>query len=99
MRDGHTSACSPSTRGRRAVAPFKGGSFQSAVAAGVDVLPAPIAGAGEVLPPEGFRVRAGVITVRFGAALATTEASGATGRQALADAAHASVLALLRRSA
>lgn len=101
LRDGHTLCLFPEgTRSRTgAVAPFKGGSFQSAVDAGVDVLPVAIEGAGEVLPPEGFRVRAGVITVRFGAALATTEASGATGRQALADAAHASVLALLRRSA
>ena len=58
-----------------------------------------IDGAGDVLPPDGFRVRAGVITVRFGAPLPTGDASGAAGRQALADAAHASVLAQLRRSA
>ena len=101
LRDGHTLCLFPEgTRSRTgAVAPFKGGAFQSAIDAGVDVLPVAIEGAGDVLPPEGFRVRAGVITVRFGAPLATAGAAGAPGRQALADAAHASVLALLRRSA
>lgn len=88
------------TRSRTgAVAPFKGGAFQSAVDAGVEVLPVAIDGAGAVLPPDGFRVRAGTITVRFGTPLATAGATGAAGRQALADAAHASVLALLRRPA
>ena len=101
LGDGHTLCLFPEgTRSRTgAVAPFKGGAFQSAIDAGVDVLPVAIDGAGDVLPPEGFRVRAGVITVRFGAPLPTGDAAGATGRQALADAAHASVLALLRRSA
>jgi 1-acyl-sn-glycerol-3-phosphate acyltransferase len=101
LRDGHTLCLFPEgTRSRTgAVAPFKGGAFQSAVDAGVEVLPVAIDGAGDVLPPEGFRVRAGTITVRFGTPLATAGAEGAAGRQALADAAHASVLALLRRSA
>src|SRR5690606_7258112 len=101
MRDGHTLCLFPEgTRSRSgAVAPFKGGSFQSAVDAGVDVLPVALDGAGGVLAPEGFRVRAGVITVRFGAPLSPADASGAAGGQALADAALASVLALLRRSA
>lgn len=101
LGDGHTLCLFPEgTRSRTGVvAPFKGGGFQSAIDAGVDVLPVAIDGAGDVLPPEGFRVRAGVITVRFGAPLPTGDASGAAGRQALADASHASVLALLRRSA
>lgn len=88
------------TRSRSgAVAPFKGGSLQAAIDAGVEVLPVAIDGAGAVLPPGGFRVRPGTITVRFGAPLQTAGVEGAAGRQALADAAHASVLALLRRSA
>lgn len=101
LQDGHTLCLFPEgTRSRTGlVAPFKGGSFQSAIDAGVEVLPVAIEGAGEVLPPEGFRVRAGVITVRFGTPIPTAGATGAVGRQALADAAHASVLALLRQSA
>ena len=101
LQDGHTLCLFPEgTRSRTGrVAPFKGGSFQSAIDAGVEVLPVAIEGAGDVLPPEGFRVRAGVITVRFGTPIPTAGTSGAVGRQALADAAHGSVLALLRQSA
>lgn len=87
------------TRSRSgAVAPFKGGAFQSAIDAGVEVLPLAIDGAGSVLPPDGFRARPGVIRVRFGTPLSTADlAPGAAGRQALADAAHAAVVALLRK--
>lgn len=101
MRDGHALLLFPEgTRSRTGeVGAFKGGAFQSAIDAGVEVLPIAIDGAGAVLPPDAFRVRPGVITVRFGKPLATTGATGAVGRQALADAAHASVLALLRRPA
>src|SRR5690554_5925231 len=98
LRDGHTLCLFPEgTRSRTgAVAPFKGGAFQSAIDAGVEVLPVAIEGAGAVLPPDGFRARPGVITVRFGTPLATAgRGSGAADRQALADAAHASVVALL----
>ena len=88
------------TRSRTgAVSPFKGGAFQSAIDAGVPVLPVAIDGAGAVLPPDGFRVRAGVIRVRFGTPLDTAGAGGASGRQALADAAHAAEVALLQRAA
>lgn len=101
MRDGHALCLFPEgTRSRTGeVAPFKGGAFQSAIDAGVEVLPVALDGAGAVLPPGGFRARPGVITVRFGAPIPTADADGgaAIGRQALADAAHASVLALLRR--
>lgn len=102
LREGHTLCLFPEgTRSRTgAVAPFKGGAFQSAIDAGVEVLPVAIEGAGAVLPPDGFRARPGVITVRFGSPIPTAgEASDAASRQVLADAAHASVLALLRRSA
>ena len=102
LREGHTLCLFPEgTRSRTGVvAPFKGGAFQSAIDAGVEVLPVAIEGAGAVLPPDGFRARPGVITVRFGTPIPTAgEASDAAARQALADAAHASVQALLRRGA
>ncbi|GGJ96577.1 1-acyl-sn-glycerol-3-phosphate acyltransferase [Luteimonas terricola] len=100
LREGSTLCLFPEgTRSRTGVvAPFKGGTFQSAIDAGVDVLPVAIDGAGAVLPAGGFRARPGVIRVRFGTPLPTSGCgSGAGARQALADAAHASVVALLRR--
>jgi 1-acyl-sn-glycerol-3-phosphate acyltransferase len=102
LGNGHTLCLFPEgTRSRTgAVAPFKGGAFQSAIDAGVEVLPVAIEGAGAVLPPDGFRARSGVIRVRFGAPLQTGGiGSGAVARQSLADAAHAAVVALLRRTA
>ncbi|MEN1972755.1 lysophospholipid acyltransferase family protein [Luteimonas sp. MJ204] len=101
LGDGHTLCLFPEgTRSRcGAVAAFKGGAFQSAIDAGVEVLPVAIEGAGAVLPPDGFRPRPGVIRVRFGTPLPTAgSGSSATARQALADAAHASVVALLRQA-
>ncbi|MEN1960483.1 lysophospholipid acyltransferase family protein [Luteimonas sp. MJ246] len=101
LRDNHTLCLFPEgTRSRcGAVAPFKGGAFQSAIDAGVEVLPVAIEGAGAVLPPDGFRARPGVIRVRFGTPLPTAGSDcSATARQALADAAHASVVALLRQA-
>ncbi|MGN7726911.1 lysophospholipid acyltransferase family protein [Luteimonas sp. 22616] len=82
------------------VAEFKGGAFQAAIDAGVDVVPVAIAGSGAVLYPEGFfHVRPGVIRVSFGAPLPTRTADGPVDRQALADDAHAAVLAMLGRHA
>src|SRR5690606_28385354 len=98
LRAGHTLCLFPEgTRSRTGVvAPFKGGAFQGAIDAGVEVLPVAISGAGAVLPPGGFRVRAGTIRVRFGTPLPTAGAAqGAAARQALADAAHAAVVRLL----
>ncbi|MBB6600413.1 lysophospholipid acyltransferase family protein [Luteimonas sp. MC1825] len=100
LRDGHSLCLFPEgTRSRSGtVAPFKGGAFQSAIDAGVEVLPVAIEGASAVLPPDRmFRVRPGVIRVRIGAPLPTSGDTGPVARQALADAAHASVQALLRR--
>lgn len=101
LRDGHSLCLFPEgTRSRNgAVAAFKGGAFQSAIDAGVEVLPVAIEGAGAVLPPDRmFRVRPGVIRVRFGAPLPTCSDAGPVTRQALADSAHAAVLALLRHA-
>lgn len=80
------------------VAPFKPAAFQSAIDAGVDVLPVALEGTGAVLPAEGFfGVRPGTIRVRFGAPIATAGESAVVQRQVLAQRAHADVLALLRR--
>lgn len=102
LREGHSLCLFPEgTRSRcGAVAPFKGGSFQGAIDAGTPVLPVALEGAGAVLPADGlFRVRPGVIRVRFGAPLPVDGASSAAARQALAADAHAAVQALLRRAA
>jgi 1-acyl-sn-glycerol-3-phosphate acyltransferase len=81
------------------VAPFKAAAFQAAIDAGVDVLPVALEGTGAVLPPEGFfAVRPGTIRVRFGAPIATTGEGATIQRQALAQRAHADIVALLQRS-
>lgn len=81
-----------------AVAPFKGGAFQSAIDAGVAILPVALEGTGAVLPSEGlFAVRPGTIRVRFGTPLETSGEHGIVDRQALARRAHAEIVSLLRR--
>ena len=80
------------------VAAFKGGAFQAAIDAGTDIVPVAIDGSGAVLYPEGFfHVRPGTIRVSFGVPLPIATADGPVDRQALADRAHASVLAMLAR--
>lgn len=80
------------------VAPFRAAAFQSAIDAGVDVLPVALEGTGAVLPCDSvFGVRPGTIRVRFGRPLATAGEHGIADRQALARRAHAEVVALLRR--
>lgn len=94
LRDGNSLCVFPEgTRSRDGrVAAFKGGPFQAAIDAGVEVLPVAITGAGAVLPPSGlFRVRPGRIAVRFG----TPQSTAGAGRQALAHSAHAAVVSLL----
>lgn len=94
LRDGNSLCVFPEgTRSRDGrVAAFKGGPFQAAIDAGVEVLPVAITGAGAVLPPSGlFRVRPGPIAVRFG----TPQSTAGAGRQALAHSAHAAVVSLL----
>lgn len=79
------------------VGPFKAAAFQSAIDAGVDVLPVALEGTGAVLPVSGFfAVRPGRIRVRFGQPIATTGPDGIAHRQALASRAHADVVSLLR---
>ncbi|MGN6513850.1 MAG: lysophospholipid acyltransferase family protein [Lysobacteraceae bacterium] len=80
------------------VGPFKGGLFQVAIAAGVPVVPVALQGSGAVLPAAGFRVRPGVIAVRFGDPIATTGlASG--DRNTLARQAREAVIGLLHPAA
>ena len=79
------------------VAPFKGGSLQAAIDAGVQVVPVALQGAGDVLPVEGFfRVRPGTIRVGFGRPLPVREDGVPVPRQVLADRARDEVLAMLR---
>jgi 1-acyl-sn-glycerol-3-phosphate acyltransferase len=94
LRGGATLCVFPEgTRSRNGrMAPFKGGAFQAAIDAGVEVLPVAIEGAGAVLSPEGlFRVRPGRIVVRIGQPLRTAGAD----RQVLAQQAQAAVAAML----
>lgn len=85
------------TRSRSGVmAPFKAGSLQAAIDAGVDVVPVALHGAGAVLPADGFfRVRSGTIRLAFGAPLPTCVDGRPVSRQALAEAAQAQVQSLL----
>lgn len=80
-------------RGGR-VGEFKPGAFQVAIAAGVDVLPVAMSGAGAVLPAGGFRVRPGTIRVRFGTPITLPSGSPAEVRDRVAVQARAAVVAL-----
>jgi 1-acyl-sn-glycerol-3-phosphate acyltransferase len=96
VRDGATLCAFPEgTRSRDgSVGPFKGGALQVAIEAGVPVVPVAIRGSGAVLPAAGFRVRPGVIDVRFGDPIATT-GLGSDDRNALARQARDAVIGLL----
>lgn len=76
---------------------FKSGGFGAALEAGADVVPVAIVGAGEVLPPDGFRVRPGRIEVRIGEPI-PVEPFRPGERAALARRAEAAVAALLADS-
>lgn len=73
---------------------FKSGGFGAALEAGADVVPIAIVGAGEVLPPDGFRVRPGRIEVRIGEPI-PIEPFRPADRAGLARRAEAAVAALL----
>lgn len=82
------------------LAPFKAGSLQAAIDAGVEVVPVALHGAGQVLPAEGFfRARPGRIRVVIGRPLPTRVAGLAVSRQDLAARAQAEVEALLQAMA
>lgn len=101
VRDGAQLCLFPEgTRSRDgAVGPFRPAAFQSAIDAGVDVLPVALEGTGEVLPINGFfAVRPGTIRVRFGRPIATAGQGVQVDRQQLARQAHDDVVALLRRA-
>lgn len=53
------------------ILPFKKGAFVTAIEAGVPVVPMAIAGAREALPPDGFRVRGGVLRLVVGEPIPT----------------------------
>jgi 1-acyl-sn-glycerol-3-phosphate acyltransferase len=77
-----------------ALRPFKSGGVGAALAAGVEVVPVAILGAGRVLPPDGFRVRPGRIEVRIGAPIAAADFA-AGDRAGLARRTREAVAALL----
>lgn len=86
------------TRSRSgALGSFKSGSFQSAIDAGVEVLPVAVIGTGAIWPVAGFRhVRGGPIRVRIGAPVPVHDADGTpVHRQALARQAQDRVQAML----
>lgn len=77
------------------VAPFKPGAFEVALAAGVPVVPVAMSGTGAVVPGGSFRVRPGLIRVRFGAPLRIPEGPSGEVRVQLAEQAHDAVVGLL----
>lgn len=97
VRNGATICIFPEgTRSRDArVAAFKPGAFEVALAAGVPIVPVAMSGTGAVLPAFGFRVRPGLIRVRFGAPLRIPEGPSGEVRVQLAEQAHGAVVGLL----
>lgn len=98
LRDGHSLAAFPEgTRSRDgSVRPFKSGTFRTAIAAGVPVVPVAIEGSGRVMPPDGFRIRPGRIRLAFGRPI-STEDLGPEDRRELARRAQSAVSELKRR--
>ena len=100
LRSGHCLCLFPEgTRSRDGrLGEFKSGAFQSAIDAGVEVLPIALHGTGAVLPAAGFfNANPAPMRATIGAPLATTDCAGAAGRQRLARQAQASVAAMLAR--
>lgn len=89
-----TIAFAEGTRSRTgAIAPFKKGAFMLAISAQVPVVPVSIEGARKVLPPDGFKVRPGVIRIDVGDPISTV-GMGPDDRDALIERAHAAVVAM-----
>jgi 1-acyl-sn-glycerol-3-phosphate acyltransferase len=75
------------------IKPFRKGAFLLAIEAGVPVVPVSIEGARRVLPPDGFKVRPGVIRIDVGDPIPTTGLTSAD-REALMGRAHDAVVAM-----
>jgi 1-acyl-sn-glycerol-3-phosphate acyltransferase len=75
------------------IKPFRKGAFMLAIEAGVPVVPVSIEGARRVLPPDGFKVRPGVIRIDVGDPIATAGLTSAD-RETLMKRAHDAVVAL-----
>lgn len=89
-----TIAFAEGTRSRTgAIAPFKKGAFMLALTAQVPVVPVSIEGARKVLPPDGFRVRPGVVRIDIGDPIPTIGMT-ADDRDALIAKAHDAVVAM-----
>lgn len=73
IRDGVSILAFPEgTRRTGPLGPFKRGPFVLAQGAGVEIVPIAAEGAGKIVPRDGFRVRGGVVRVKFGAPMPTT---------------------------
>jgi 1-acyl-sn-glycerol-3-phosphate acyltransferase len=80
------------TRSRTgAIQPFKKGAFMLALTAQIPVVPVSIEGAIKVLPPDGFKVRPGVIRLDIGDPIPTAGMTAAD-RDRLIEQAHAAVV-------
>lgn len=89
-----TIAFAEGTRSRTgAIAGFKKGAFMLAISAQVPVVPVSIEGARKVLPPDGFKVRPGVIRIDIGDPIPTVGMT-ADDRDSLIERAHASVVSM-----
>jgi 1-acyl-sn-glycerol-3-phosphate acyltransferase len=75
------------------IKPFRKGAFMLAIEAGVPVVPVSIEGARRCLPPDGFRVRPGVIRIDVGEPIPTVGLTAAD-RDALMQRAHRAVVAM-----
>ncbi len=96
VRNGnHVVAFPEGTRSRDGqVRGFKTGAFRVAIGAAVNVIPVAISGSGKVMPPGGFHIRPGKITVEFGQPIATADLTRAD-RRDLADQARAAIVKML----
>lgn len=82
------------TRSRTGVIqPFKKGAFMLALTAQIPVVPISIEGARKVLPPDGFKVRPGVIRIDIGEPISTVGMTAAD-RDGLIERAHDAVVAM-----
>lgn len=80
------------------VRPFKKGAFVLAIQTGVEVVPAAITGARDIMPKGTLKIRPGSIRVRFGAPIGVADMR-LQDREALTRRAHEAVTGLLAPSA
>ena len=75
--------------------PFKGGAMLIAIKAGVPIVPVAFSGSYAILPKGTFLTRPGLITIKVGEPIPTTDLTGSRNKQELAQLVHAKVAELL----